>query len=183
MIIDYRTKKCRVPDPIVIDAEIVERVGEYKYLGFVIDDQLKGNANTSMVVKKCNQRLHFLRILNNLHIDKNIISLFYKSTIESILSFSLTTWYGKLTSGDKRKLNRIVRKSRKLGAETNAIDKLYQERTMMQVDKIMKDTSHPLHSCYVFLRSGRRLALPAQRTERYKKSFVPKSIVLYNHLK
>lgn len=183
MIIDYRTKKCRVPDPIVIDAEIVERVGEYKYLGFVIDDQLKGYANTSMVVKKCNQRLHFLRILNNLHIDKNIISLFYKSTIESILSFSLTTWYGKLTSEDKRKLNRIVRKSRKLGAETNAIDKLYQERTMMQVDKIMKDTSHPLRSCYVFLRSGRRLALPAQRTERYKKSFVPKSIVLYNHLK
>ena len=54
MIIDYRTKNHRVPDPIIIDAETVERVEEYKYLGFMIDNQLK---------------------------DKNIISLFYKSTI------------------------------------------------------------------------------------------------------
>ena len=60
-----------------------------------------------------------------MHIDKNIISLFYKSTTESIISFSLTTWYGKLTFGEKNKLKKIVRKSRKLGAETKALDKLY----------------------------------------------------------
>ena len=79
MTIDYRTKNRRVPDPIIIDAENVAGVEEYKYLGFMIDNQLKGSANTNMVVKKCNQRLHFLRFLNN--IDRNIISLFYKSTI------------------------------------------------------------------------------------------------------
>ena len=79
MTIDYRTKNRRVPDPIIIDAENVAGVEEYKYLGFMIDNQLKGSANTNMVVKKCNQRLHFLHFLNN--IDRNIISLFYKSTI------------------------------------------------------------------------------------------------------
>ena len=64
MIMDYRNKNLRVPDSIIIDAETVERVGEYRYLVFFIDNQLKGMANTSMVVKKCNQS-----VLNNLHID------------------------------------------------------------------------------------------------------------------
>lgn len=181
MIIDYRTKNRSIPDPIIIDSETVDRVEEYKYLGLMIDNQLKGSANTNMVFKKCKQRLYFLRILNNLHVDRHIISLFYKSTIESLLGFSLTTWYGKLTCHDKSKLKKIVRKSRKLGAETKPLDKLFLEQSMKQVEKIMNDSFHPLHSCYVFLRSGRRLALPTQRTNRYKNSFVPKSIMLYNH--
>ena len=113
MIIDYRAKNRSEPDPIVIDTETVERVEEYKYLGLMIDNQLKGSANTNMVVKKCNQRLPFLCILNNLHVDRYIISLFYKSTIESLIGFSLTTWYGKLTCRDKSKLKKIVRKSQK----------------------------------------------------------------------
>ena len=93
MIIDFRKKFINVPDIISIDGEPVERVKQYKYLGIVIDDGLKGNANTNLVIKKCNQRLHFIRILNNVHVDEKIVSLFYKSTLESILIFSITTWY------------------------------------------------------------------------------------------
>lgn len=182
MIIDFRNKNKNVPDLITVEEEIVERVKHYKYLGFWIDDELKGSYNTEMVSKKCNQRLHFLRILNNLHVEKVIISLFYKSAVESIINFSLTAWYGKLTYRDKNKLGRIVKKSSKLGAQTIALDKLYQTGTIKQVEKIMKDETHPLHNCYTYLRSGTRLALPIQRTERYRKSFVPKSILLFNHL-
>ena len=181
MIIDFRTTNRHVPDPLVINNEPIERVHTYKYLGMIIDDQLKGDANTDMVYKKCNQRLHFARVLRKMHVDTSILNLFYKSTLESILCFSITTWYGKLGSQDKRKLGKIVRKARKLGIKTTQLGELYQEYMMKQVDKIMLDNSHPLNSYYVFLRSGRRLALPWQRTNRYKKSFVPKSIVLYNH--
>ena len=181
MIIDFRKKNISIPDTIKIGDENIERVNQYKYLGYMIDDQLKGSCNTDMVTKKCNQRLHFLRILNNLHIDKVIISLFYKSTLESIINFSITAWYGKLSCKYKNKLGRIVKKAKKLGAETKAIDELYQEGVMKQVGKIMHDSNHPLHSQYVFLRSGRRLALPIQRTDRFRKSFVPKSILIFNH--
>ena len=79
----------------------------YKYLGMIIDDQLKGDANTDMVYKKCNQRLHFARVLRNMRVDTTILNLFYKSTLESILCFSITTWYGKLGSQDRRKLGKI----------------------------------------------------------------------------
>ena len=183
MIIDFRKKNICIPDTIIIGDENIERVNEYKYLGFMIDNQLKGSCNTDMVTKKCNQRLHFLRILNNMHVDKVIISLFYKSTLESIINFSITAWYGRLSCKCKNRLGRIVKKAKKLRAETKVIDELYQEGVIKQVDKIMNDASHPLHSQYVFLRSGRRLALPTQRTDRYRKSFIPKSILLFNHLR
>ena len=75
------------PKSIIIEVETVERVNEYKYLGIVIDDELKGNVNTNVVMKKCKQRPHFIRISNNLKVDKQIISLFYKSTLEYIITY------------------------------------------------------------------------------------------------
>ena len=182
MVIDYRTSKRHTPDCIIIDSELVERVDQYKYLGIIVDNQMKGTANTDMVYKKCNQRLHFARILHGLNIDDAITNLFYKSTVESILSFSLTTWYGKLTKKDKYKLGKIVKKSKKMGIKSKSLDELYQESTLKQVEKIMLDVRHPLHNFYVYLRSGRRLAVPQLRTDRYKKSFVPSSILLFNRL-
>lgn len=181
MIIDFRRKPTNVPDAINIDGEPVERVKEYKYLGIVIDDELKGNANTNLVIKKCNQRLYFIRILNNVQVNKKIINLFYRSTLESILIFSISTWYKRLTLADKNKLNIIVKKAKKLGASVTLTDVLYQEAALKQVGKIMQDQTHPLNNCFNFLRSGRRLALPLIKTDRYRKSFVPSSIVLFNH--
>ena len=107
--------------------------------------------------------------------------MFYKSTLESILNFSVTTWYKKLTLSDKNKLNKIVKKAKKLGATVTFTDNLYKEAALKQVRKIMQDQTHPLNNCYMFLRSGRRLALPLMKTERYKKTFVPSSIVIFNH--
>ena len=182
MIFDFRAKNKHVPELLTIEEENVERVNQYKYLGFMIDDQLKGSANTDMVSRKCNQRLHFVRILRNLQVDKTFISLFYKSILESVLYFSITAWYGRLTCKDKNKVGKIVKKAGKLGAETTSLDKLYQTCTIKQVNRIMKDATHPLHNCYRYLKSGRRLALPMQRTDRYRKSFVPRSILLFNHL-
>ena len=86
--------------------------------------------------------------------------MFYKSTLESILIFSITTWYKKLTSADKNKLNKIVKKAKKSGAAVTFTDILHQEAALKQVQKIMQDQIHPLNNCFMFLRSGRRLALP-----------------------
>ena len=40
---------------------------------------------------------------------------------------------------------------------------------------------HPLSDNYVFLRSEKRLALPKQHANRFRKSFVPKSVKLFNN--
>lgn len=67
---------------------------QHKCLGIVLDDQIKDSSNTYMVIKMCNQRLHFLRFLNKLRVQREIFTLFYKATVESIICFSVIVWYG-----------------------------------------------------------------------------------------
>lgn len=180
MIFDFRKKK-EVPDSIIINSEPVERVSQYKYLGVIIDDQLSGSQNTDMVYTKGQQRLHFMRVLRKLKVNNTIMNLFYKSIIESVLNFSLVIWYSKLKVKDKNKLCKIVRSARKLKANVTSLDGLYNKNVIQMVKKIMADDKHPLHEHYNYLRLGKRLALPQQHTDRFKKSFVPKSVKVYNH--
>lgn len=56
----------------------VETVGCYKYLSTIIDKDLNYDLNTSAICKKGIQRLSYL-----------LIVLFYKSFIESILTFCI----------------------------------------------------------------------------------------------
>lgn len=58
MFIDFRRKPCP-PAPCVIKGETVTVVQQYKYLGTVLDDRLKFDANTDALCKKVNQRLLF----------------------------------------------------------------------------------------------------------------------------
>ena len=137
MVIDFRIKNKQVSQQLIINNEPIERVSQYKYLGMIIDDQLKGNVNTDKVFKKSNQRLYLLRKLYNIQVSPSILNLFYKSTIESILAFSITTWFGKLTKKDKHKLGKIVRKTKRLSVRPTPLDRLYQDNVLKQVDKNM----------------------------------------------
>ena len=179
MVIDFRRNNS-IPDPLVIANEQVERVNEYKYLGVIIDNKLTGSANTSKLYKKCKQRIHFLRVLKNIHVDKSILTLFYKAVIESILGFAIPVWYGSLTCQDKNKLKKIVKTAGKLKARTECLDEVYNTMVIKQLRKIMNDVQHPLHCQYNFLRSGKRLALPKLQTSRFRNSFIPMSIKIFN---
>ena len=62
MVIDFRVKAV-VPGPVVVANEQVESLHKYKYLGIILDDKLTRSANTQKLYKKCQQRVHFLRVL------------------------------------------------------------------------------------------------------------------------
>ena len=179
MFIDFR--KIRSYDPLVIMNEGVEAVENYKYLGVYIDNQLNFSHNVNHVYKKAVQRLHFVRILHDIKVDRCILTLFYRSVIESILSFCITSWFGLISKKDKNKLHKIIRKSCKLGVKTNQLDALYNDKLLKFVNKILKDTEHPLNCHFRFLRSGVRLRSIAHRTGRLGKSFVPSGVRLFNH--
>ena len=72
-----------------INGQPVEVVGSYKYLGSIIDDRLNFTLNTENICKKGQQRLFCLRKMAKFNVDKTIMRLFYKSYIESVLSFSI----------------------------------------------------------------------------------------------
>ena len=58
------------------------------------DHKLNGYENIEKVYKKTNQRMYFMRKFKKCYIDKSIMSMFYKSVVESVLNFGLLNWYG-----------------------------------------------------------------------------------------
>ncbi|KAI4885845.1 hypothetical protein NFI96_009787, partial [Prochilodus magdalenae] len=76
----------------------VERVSSFKFLGVHITEELTWTEQTTRVVKKAQQHLFFLRRLRRFGMDPRILRTFYTCTVESILTGSITTWYGSCTA-------------------------------------------------------------------------------------
>ena len=182
MITDFRTSEVQ-HQPLYINNQPVETVHNYKYLGTIIDDQFNFTLNVQAIYKKIHSRVFFLRQLRKFHLNESIIQLFYSSVIQSVITFSVTCWYGNSTQESTDRIIRVINNCRKLGA-TDAITlyELFKKCTLQRCKTIRGDESHPLHGQYQLLPSGRRLRSTKCRTERYSKSFIPSSIRILNSL-
>ena len=173
LIIDFRIKKSPLC-PLLVKNEEVEQVETYKYLGVTIDDKLNWN-----VLKKLNSRLYFLRKLNSFHVEKMLLSLFYKTMLESIMCFALTCWGGNLNSLALDKFNRVIKKCSSLcnpASPFPSIQVTHCCQCQKKINAILKDKSHPFCNLISFsTRSGKPLTFHCCR-ERYRNSFLPFSI-------
>ena len=93
----------------------------------------------------------------------------------SVLTFGITCCKWKYITTRCDRLNRIIIKaSDVIGQSQDNIDQLLEKRTHKKIDKILKDTTHPLYENFDALkitRSG-RFRLPKIRTNRYRDSFL-----------
>ena len=179
IIVDFRKKHTTIR-PIEIKGETVDVVTEYKYLGTLINDKITGSNHIQKLAKKANQRLFFVRKLRKINVSRRILSLFYKATIESILSFCIVVWYGNTTSAERKKLKRVIRTAHNLGCTTSSLEDLYKTAIMKKLKEIRSEKQHPLHNQITLLPSGRRLNNPYTRTTRFKNSFIPSAINMFN---
>ncbi len=100
------------------------------------------------------------------------------------MSYCIISWVGSSHKKDQHKLANIGKIAERMGVNSKNLNELcliYQNECINMVAKILKDSLHPLYNCYVFLRSGRRLNVPMQRTSHFRNTFVPSSINLCNH--
>ena len=86
MVIDFRKKDTDIM-PLKINDQIIGQVSTYICLGVTIDEKLHCSDHINNIKSKTNKRLYFVRKLGHFKVDKTLITLFYKSVIESILSF------------------------------------------------------------------------------------------------
>ena len=119
--------------------------------------------------------MYFLRTLNTLKVDANIMTMFYNSTISTVLNYC-----HHLNRQTKNVLNRPRKKACKLIKEVNKNNiiehsVLCNSKALSMTKKILIDDCHPLHSEFVFLRSGRRLDVPITRNNRFRNSFYASS--------
>ena len=161
----------------------MEQVTSYKYLGIYFDPQLSWANQVDSVCSRVNQRLHFLRRLRIHGVANNILMLFYRANMESIIRYGITTWFGNLSVKLKSQLQNLIKRAGKImGMQPPCSLQATFERTLvMQGSKITRDPNHILHSQFELMPSGRRYRVPTCRLNRYKFSFVPLAIKALNN--
>ena len=143
LIFDFRSQPTDIA-PVVIDGSIIEQVHTYKYLGVIIDNKLKWDEQASAVSKKINKRMFFLRKLNSFHVDKTLLSLFYRSTIQSIISFCIIAWGGNISVLCKTKIDRCVKRAEKITCSSfDFVDDLITSLSLKKIKQI-ENSDHPL---------------------------------------
>ena len=173
------------PVPLRIKGQQVEIVHQYKYLGTILDDKLDWTENSTMLLKKGNQRQYFLKRLKSFRVKPDLLKTFYQATVECIIWYNSLCFFNNMRIVDAAKLHRMMKTASRLtGSEVTDGDTQYARKVLRRLRGILADETHPLndeHKAQTSVRevSVRLLSLKT-RTSRYHKSFLPTAIRLYN---
>ncbi len=180
VVMDFRRNSVDHP-PLTIDTSTVERVSSTKFLGVHITEDLTWTTNTKSISKKAQQRLHFLRRLKRASLPPPILTTFYRGTIESVLTSCITVWYGNCSAADCKTLQRTVNTAAKIiGAPLPSILDIFLTRCPSKAKSIVEDPTHPSHSLFQLLPSGRRYRSIRARSARLLNSFFPQAVRALN---
>ncbi len=182
MIIDFNPRRKSTHDKQTsINGVCIESVEQYKYLGTVLDNKLSFSPNTEVLCKRGQQRLYCLRKLRSFNVGKTLMCMFYRSYIESLLSFSLLCWFNYLNVKNKNCLERIVNQGSKItGSKQMTMAQLYHRQVLGKAQSILLDDFHPMYQEFNLLPSGIRYRTPISQTNRFRHSFIPSAVKFLN---
>ncbi len=168
--------------PLIITNSTVTTMESFRFLGTTISQDLKWDTHTDSIVKKAQQRLYFLHQLKKFNLPQVLLKQFYSAIIETVLCSSITVWFGSATKQDIRRLQRTVRTAERIiGAPLTILQELYTSRVRKRAKKVTLNPSHPAHSLFELLLSGRRYRALSTKTTRHKNSFFPQAISRLNN--
>ena len=181
IIVDFRRKKKGTAPPLLIEGGCVERVASFRFLGVHIQEDLSWGTNTKAIIKKAQQRLYFLRVLKKYHPRRELLVSFYRSTVESILTYCIGVWFSSCTVAERLALQRVVKTAQRIiGCPLPSLEDIYSTRCHRKATKIRNDPHHPGHRHFATMRSGWRLRALPTKTNRLKHSFYHRSIQTMN---
>ncbi len=153
---DFRRNPLALP-PLTIMNSTVTAGESFRFLGTTISQDLKWYHHIGSIVKKAQQRLYFLRQLRKFNLPQELLIQFYSVIIESVLCTSITVWFSSATKSDLKKLQRVIWTAERIISTTiPTLQELYSSRVSKRAGKITLDPSHPAHSLFELLPSGRR---------------------------
>ncbi|KAK3525747.1 hypothetical protein QTP70_007384 [Hemibagrus guttatus] len=155
MVVDFRRAQSG-HSPLFIDGTSVEIVKSTKFLGVHLAENFTWSINTSSISKKDQQHLYFLRRLRKARLPPPILTVFYRGTIESVLSSCITAWFGNCTVSARKTLQQIVRTAEKIiGFSLPSITDMYTTRCIRKANSIVDDATHSSHTLFTLLPSGK----------------------------
>ncbi len=109
---------------------------------------------------------------------QELLKQFYSAITEPVLCTSITVWFSSATKSDQRRLRKVVRTAERIiGSTLPTLQELYLSRVRKRAVIITLDPSHPAHSLFELLPSGRRYRALSTRTTRHRNSFFPQAII------
>ncbi|KAK3563593.1 hypothetical protein QTP86_031826 [Hemibagrus guttatus] len=137
MVVDFRRAQSD-HSPLSFDRSPVEIVKSTKFPGVhLVENFTSTQLNTSSITEKAQQCLYFLRRLRKAHLPPPILTMFYRGTMESVLSSCITAWFGNCTVSDRKTLQRIVRTAEKIiGRSLPSITDMYTTRCIRKANNI-----------------------------------------------
>ena len=113
--------------------------------------------------------------------SSEMMTLFYRSFIESILTFCIVAWFGNLNLSNKNRLDCLVKTAGKIsGSQQAGTMSIYTRQVLREAKDILHCPNRPLLNKFELLPSGRRFRAPIRRTKRLQVSFIPTAIYLLN---
>ncbi|KAI4894750.1 hypothetical protein NFI96_033825, partial [Prochilodus magdalenae] len=141
MMVDYRKLQRGGHSPLYINGAEVEMVSSVKFLGVHLTYDLTWSLHTNKVLRSARERLFFLRRLRKFGLPPDILTNFYRCTIESILTACITVWYGNCTAYDHKTLKRVVRTAESIiGSKLPDLQDFYRSRCLRKIQKIWLDS-------------------------------------------
>ncbi len=180
VVMDFRRSSVDHP-PLTIDNSTVERVSSTKFLRVHITEDLTWTTNAMSLSKKAQQHLRFLCRLKIASLPPPILTTFYRGTVESVLTSCITVWYGNCSAADRKTLQRTVNTAAKIiGNPLPSILDIFLRRCTSKANSIVKDSTHPSHSLFQLLPSGRWFRSIRARSARLLNSFFPQAVRALN---
>ena len=85
-------------------------------------------------------RVYFSASAEEIGVNRDILTQFYRAVIESVLTVSITVWYGSTTQAEKNSLDIIVRTASQIvGRQLPCLESIDAARTVYN----SKDQKHP----------------------------------------
>ena len=71
-------------------------------------------------------------------VDKQIMSLFYRSIVESVMSYCIISWFGSSHKKDQHKLAKIAKIAKRMGVNSKNLNELTRMIVLIWLTKSLK---------------------------------------------
>lgn len=124
-------------------SDSVERVDDFQFHRTLISNHLTWSGCATAAVKKAQQCIHFIRLLKKSCLDEKLLMAFYRSSVESILVYSITVWNARCAAADEKAVQRVIETEQKIiGCVLPSLEKVAKVRYKSNTLTITKDSSH-----------------------------------------
>ena len=182
-----------------IDGQVLETVRSHKVLGLVIQDNLKWNENTCMIVSKAFKHLPIIRVLRRGGVSAADLLVIYVALVRSVLEYCCVVWHNALPAHLSSEIERVQMRALRIIYPRSSYQEAFQrakiarledrrnELCMRAFDKITKGGPLSKHLTPIrsiahdyTLRNSNSWTSFKCKTERFRRSFFPSTILMAN---